>query len=267
MDEIIFRDHQHVDINNAVIYGNNNFICGNNNSIIGNNNHIRGDNTTTTGDHNMHYGDCGTIVGNSNIIIGRSNNITGDNNQIRGANNTLISGNYNTGAYFRGRSPNYQRNDNSIRNIFNRTDQNRRIPNIIREPENIEPQYQNDLDRANFLLNLSAEEFNDMGVMPNRPLRLPRYDRPIQPRRNREQMRNTFALGDLRRVRLEEKEDTKPEVEKDTCIICYENKKSVIFLPCAHINTCNGCSRAIIDTNSKCPVCRDEVTEMKNVII
>jgi hypothetical protein len=59
-------------------------------------------------------------------------------------------------------------------------------------------------------------------------------------------------------------EDTKGEIIDMTCIVCLTNKRSVLFLPCAHLACCNTCNSQI---ESTCPVCRGDISEYKQVIL
>ncbi len=40
------------------------------------------------------------------------------------------------------------------------------------------------------------------------------------------------------------------------CIICMETLKSVVFMPCKHVCSCNNCAKAIMKANGLCPICR-----------
>lgn len=42
--------------------------------------------------------------------------------------------------------------------------------------------------------------------------------------------------------------------EKD-CVICYENEKNAIFLPCKHNSTCMKCATKL----KNCPICREKI--------
>ena len=42
----------------------------------------------------------------------------------------------------------------------------------------------------------------------------------------------------------------------DDCIICLENKKSIIFGPCGHLYACTACSKLV----KQCPICRNDIT-------
>ena len=43
--------------------------------------------------------------------------------------------------------------------------------------------------------------------------------------------------------------------EERECVICKQNKKDVLFLPCRHLCTCRSCADKIDD----CPLCRTEI--------
>jgi len=47
---------------------------------------------------------------------------------------------------------------------------------------------------------------------------------------------------------------------QEECLICYCNKKSVVFFPCGHFYTCGDCSKKI----EKCPICREKITSSIN---
>lgn len=46
------------------------------------------------------------------------------------------------------------------------------------------------------------------------------------------------------------------ENEDDECIICYAEKKSVVFAPCGHYCCCSDCANML--TNG-CPLCRQKI--------
>ena len=51
------------------------------------------------------------------------------------------------------------------------------------------------------------------------------------------------------------KEEVESLNEARRCVICLENERVVIFLPCAHFSTCVSCSVAV----KNCPLCRKTV--------
>lgn len=38
------------------------------------------------------------------------------------------------------------------------------------------------------------------------------------------------------------------------CVVCFENTKTILFEPCLHFATCQGCSEKM----NTCPICRGE---------
>lgn len=44
------------------------------------------------------------------------------------------------------------------------------------------------------------------------------------------------------------------------CIICMENEYDVVMVPCGHYCMCNECANKILNSTSKCPICRQGVT-------
>ena len=42
----------------------------------------------------------------------------------------------------------------------------------------------------------------------------------------------------------------------NTCIICFERRNSIAFVPCGHRVVCTGCSPGV----TSCPVCRAVIT-------
>lgn len=44
--------------------------------------------------------------------------------------------------------------------------------------------------------------------------------------------------------------------ESELCVVCRENPKEVVLLPCGHVCICEDCSD---DVTNLCPVCRAEI--------
>lgn len=57
-----------------------------------------------------------------------------------------------------------------------------------------------------------------------------------------------------------EKNDILSELE---CIICRDSRKSVLFSPCNHINTCHGCAQPI----QRCPTCRSHINTKTQIFL
>jgi len=51
--------------------------------------------------------------------------------------------------------------------------------------------------------------------------------------------------------------------EERVCVICRENSKSVLLLPCRHLCACKSCGH--LDVLTQCPLCREPITERINV--
>ena len=58
-------------------------------------------------------------------------------------------------------------------------------------------------------------------------------------------------------------EAKKKEQALDECLVCSDQKRDTLFLPCAHVACCSGCS----DRVKKCLVCKEYVDERKKVCI
>lgn len=57
-------------------------------------------------------------------------------------------------------------------------------------------------------------------------------------------------------IRLEMSK-TRETKESRTCIICLENEKSVVLMPCRHMCLCETCGA--MDRITQCPLCRKNI--------
>lgn len=46
------------------------------------------------------------------------------------------------------------------------------------------------------------------------------------------------------------------QCEVQVCVVCRQNRRGIILLPCGHVCLCEACSARITDF---CPVCRTEI--------
>ena len=53
--------------------------------------------------------------------------------------------------------------------------------------------------------------------------------------------------------------------ENEECIICHENKKTILLLPCKHLCLCAGCFAS--NDMKLCPLCRKEVVDSVEVFL
>jgi hypothetical protein len=51
--------------------------------------------------------------------------------------------------------------------------------------------------------------------------------------------------------------------EEKNCIICMDQLREMLYLPCKHLCVCSGCDTAL----EKCPVCAQEITERQKVFM
>ncbi|KAG5481763.1 hypothetical protein CUR178_07116 [Leishmania enriettii] len=58
-------------------------------------------------------------------------------------------------------------------------------------------------------------------------------------------------------------EPTQATFDAEQCVICLENCKDTVFLPCRHLCTCWSCASRI--GNSACPTCRARIEAMQFV--
>lgn len=47
------------------------------------------------------------------------------------------------------------------------------------------------------------------------------------------------------------------------CVICLEGDLTMMFLPCKHISTCQGCARLV----NACPTCRQAIESRERVFV
>ena len=98
-----------------------------------------------------------------------------------------------------------------------------------------------------------------------------RFVKMIRKLRKQEKIERKEKLGRQRQSQEEVSTERVEEEEndEDKCDICYEMKKTVTFQPCKHHSACAFCALAIIETSSKCPLCRAEIlkVEINNEII
>ncbi len=47
----------------------------------------------------------------------------------------------------------------------------------------------------------------------------------------------------------------------NSCVICMENEKNIVFLPCGHIASCFSCASSL----HSCPLCRVKISQQHKV--
>ena len=53
------------------------------------------------------------------------------------------------------------------------------------------------------------------------------------------------------------------------CVICLNERKTVVLLPCRHLCVCVSCSKKLrnVDQNETCPICRNEIESLLEVFL
>lgn len=74
-----------------------------------------------------------------------------------------------------------------------------------------------------------------------------------------ERQRRQALEQELQRMREREEDQLEEEVrymfKRVVCKICLEKEVEVLFLPCNHLVSCQGCKKQL--AQKKCPLCRD----------
>ena len=45
------------------------------------------------------------------------------------------------------------------------------------------------------------------------------------------------------------------------CQICMSNKRNVVFIPCVHSVSCVRCTKELINSTNKCPICNSNIKD------
>ena len=62
------------------------------------------------------------------------------------------------------------------------------------------------------------------------------------------------------------KQACRTEDEEHLCVVCDDEKKQIILLPCKHMCLCKTCSvRCLFNTIKDCPMCRTEIKDSMEV--
>lgn len=51
------------------------------------------------------------------------------------------------------------------------------------------------------------------------------------------------------------------------CVLCFQNDRSALFLPCGHVCLCLKCAKTVVDVNHDCIVCRTPITSLNEIYI
>ena len=88
---------------------------------------------------------------------------------------------------------------------------------------------------CNFLLEKKGQNFIDL-------VRKTKYDQMMNQQQNIQ-------------IEISDPEAKREQEDLETCIICQDQARTLVFLPCGHLISCAGCYLQI----SSCPICRSEI--------
>ncbi len=228
-------------INNGVITGSNAKITGNGNVVTGSNAWVKGNNNTVTGSNAWTKGNNNTVTGTGATVYGNDNKVTGINVTVHGNNNNVKGrGIHVTGVG--NVTENHDADQGGV--IVN----NFGMQNVIGAID------------ANNVINIVDDSSSSSSSNEQQPKKKSR-------KRDREQ---EFVQGP---VPDELKHDEKEPDESKTCVVCLENKRICIAVPCHHLSYCVKCAREmcfgaagdqIKETGEvKCAICREAVDSIK----
>jgi len=61
--------------------------------------------------------------------------------------------------------------------------------------------------------------------------------------------------------------DESTDNESLQCSVCFNNKKCIAFEPCSHLCVCFECSKQIMNSSKKCPICRSDSINTKHIYL
>ena len=63
--------------------------------------------------------------------------------------------------------------------------------------------------------------------------------------------------------------ETKPKPNNSNeCVICFEPRNGIFaLLPCYHANSCEKCSKKLVNDSDRCPICRVNVKQYQKIFM
>ena len=58
-----------------------------------------------------------------------------------------------------------------------------------------------------------------------------------------------------------------PRADLWLCVVCMEQEKKVLLLPCKHLCMCKPCADKIVAGSAQCPVCRERILDSSEIYI
>ena len=77
--------------------------------------------------------------------------------------------------------------------------------------------------------------------------------------------RHLSEAVDLTGVVVEASSGAGAESGENLCVVCFDERRGAVLIPCGHAETCMGCARKIAERSATCPICRTTITEVFEV--
>ena len=82
----------------------------------------------------------------------------------------------------------------------------------------------------------------------------------------KKQLQSETLTNEINKVKIEKIDKENNFLKKKTqCVVCRENDRSILFLPCKHCICCEHCSNNLF--NNKCPTCRTEIVDKQHIFL
>lgn len=81
--------------------------------------------------------------------------------------------------------------------------------------------------------------------------------RPPAPLFNSTPLQQGIAAAERYRAELEE--------DEHLCVVCMDNPREILFVPCGHLVACIACCEQVLKKSNLCPICRDPVQQTVRV--
>ena len=56
--------------------------------------------------------------------------------------------------------------------------------------------------------------------------------------------------------------DVKDDGENTECLVCLDNKKDTVIMPCGHLCVCSECGPSLVKNKHTCPICRSHIQNL-----
>ena len=191
-----------------------------------------------------------SIYGNNNTNSIYNSNININNGNININNSIYYNNKYNNTNY---NYYNNNYNNNTNNNNFNRININNNIynNNNYTNTNNVNNNIYNNNNYTNNNNTNNNNKNNQFSIFNNNP------DNDNDSMALRNNNKNNVKNNNVEDKQKEKESNDKDEDEDDSkkCVICLEEDKCILLMPCKHVCCCEGCSNDV----NKCPICRNKI--------